>query len=143
MTNKNLANNLRVLRLFHNYSQTFLAKKLGVSQSDYSNIENGKTALCNKKEKLIEVLYQIKIADLTASTEDELMEYIFAKKKEDKKQETTAKFQVTINPLFKYKNKKEETEENDLDDVWQLEWIEQTARYLRYQMIKLKRRGKR
>ena len=81
MKNKNLANNLRVLRHYKNYTQTYLAKKLGVSQSDYSNIENGKTALCPKKEKIIEALHQITIADLIRFTEDELLAYLINKKR--------------------------------------------------------------
>jgi transcriptional regulator with XRE-family HTH domain len=81
MTNKNLANNLRVLRHYKSYSQNYLAKKLGVSQSDYSNIENGKTALCSKKEKIVEALHQITIADLIRFTEDELLEYLINKKR--------------------------------------------------------------
>jgi transcriptional regulator with XRE-family HTH domain len=81
MKNKNLANNLRVLRHYKSYTQNYLAKKLGVSQSDYSNIENGKTALCSKKEKIIEALYQINVEDVKIFTEDELLAYLINKKR--------------------------------------------------------------
>ena len=83
MINKNLANNLRLIRIYKSYSQIYLAKKLGVSQPDYSNIENGKTGICNKKEKIIEVVYQINIADIKLFTGDEVLQYLINKKKRD------------------------------------------------------------
>jgi hypothetical protein len=82
MKNNNLASNLRVLRYYKHYSQSYLAQKLGVSQPDYSNIENGKTGICPKKEKVIEEIYEISIADLTIFTEDEALEYIINKKRQ-------------------------------------------------------------
>jgi transcriptional regulator with XRE-family HTH domain len=59
LKNQQLADNLRTLRNYKNYTQQYVAKKLNVSQPDYSDIENGKTKLSEDKQKIIEALYDL------------------------------------------------------------------------------------
>lgn len=55
--NITIARNIRKIRDIKGYSQEFMAQKMELSQSAYSKIEQGKTAITNEvKEKIATVL---------------------------------------------------------------------------------------
>jgi transcriptional regulator with XRE-family HTH domain len=81
MKNLTLATNLKFLRNHYDYSQKYVAQKLQVKQPDYSNIEQGKTEVCAKKEKIIEALYGFPIEALKTATTDDMLELLVAKNK--------------------------------------------------------------
>lgn len=59
--------NLKVLREVNNYTQEYVASKIGVDQSTYSKIErNPKNLKAEQVEKLAE-LYDVSVADILSS----------------------------------------------------------------------------
>lgn len=61
---KTLAANIRKARLYRNYSQDYLAYKLGMSQNGYSKIELGQTALSVEKLLIIAQVLETDIKKL-------------------------------------------------------------------------------
>lgn len=57
------ASNIRKLREFRNYTQLYMAQKLGVSQNAYSKIELGYSKIC--LEKLFLIADALEVEDIT------------------------------------------------------------------------------
>jgi transcriptional regulator with XRE-family HTH domain len=64
-----LARNIRKARLYRNYSQDYLAFKLGMSQNGYSRIELGQTKLSVEKLAIIAQTLEVDIAKLIKEPE--------------------------------------------------------------------------
>jgi transcriptional regulator with XRE-family HTH domain len=55
---------IRKFREFRNYSQDYVARKMGISQNAYSKIENNITQLTVNHVKLISVILDVPVIDL-------------------------------------------------------------------------------
>jgi transcriptional regulator with XRE-family HTH domain len=51
--------NIRRVREFKNYTQEYVASKLGISQASYSNLENGKIKISSGKLKQIAAVLDV------------------------------------------------------------------------------------
>lgn len=60
--------NLKQIREFRNYSQEYLAEKLGISQETYSRIENGTVSLTVNRLILIAEILQVDCSNLLSCT---------------------------------------------------------------------------
>ncbi len=58
------SNIIRQLREQHNYTQEYVAKKLGMSQNAYSKIENAYTQLTVKHVKKLSKVLEVSVLDL-------------------------------------------------------------------------------
>ncbi|MEP6465729.1 MAG: helix-turn-helix transcriptional regulator [Parafilimonas sp.] len=59
-----IGNKIKILREFRNYSQEYMADKLGISQNAYSRIELNKSKLTTDAAEKIAELLQIPLDDL-------------------------------------------------------------------------------
>ncbi len=59
-----VGNKIKLLREFRNYSQEYMASRLGVSQNAYSRIELSKTKLSTEIAEKIADILEISLADL-------------------------------------------------------------------------------
>jgi len=60
---------LRLLREFRNYSQEYIAEKLGITQNAYSRIENNQTRLTADRLEKLAVILQITPMELLSEKE--------------------------------------------------------------------------
>ena len=58
------AQHIKDLRLEQNYSQSYLAHELNVSQKTYSNLENGKSRITISMLQKLSEIYRMEISDL-------------------------------------------------------------------------------
>jgi transcriptional regulator with XRE-family HTH domain len=65
-----IANNIRKVREFKNYTQDYLAAKLGISQNAYSKIELGYSKLTLDRFFHIAQILEIPILELLSFNED-------------------------------------------------------------------------
>jgi transcriptional regulator with XRE-family HTH domain len=63
--------NLKKLREFRNYSQDFMAKKLGKSQNAYSKMENGRTKI--KEEEIIKLAELLEVTTTQLLSDDTIL----------------------------------------------------------------------
>ncbi|MFD0751879.1 helix-turn-helix domain-containing protein [Mucilaginibacter calamicampi] len=61
---KKVFSNIRTIREFRNYSQEYLALKLGISQNAYSKIELGYTNISLSRVMAIAVILEVSLADI-------------------------------------------------------------------------------
>jgi transcriptional regulator with XRE-family HTH domain len=60
---------LRLVREFRNYSQEYIASKLGITQNSYSRIENNLTKISADRLKLLAEILSISLSELLSDTE--------------------------------------------------------------------------
>src|ERR1700710_3058279 len=73
-TTRTVANNIRKIREFRNYTQDYLAAKLSISQNAYSKIELGYSNISISKLVHIAEILEIDVANLIKSNTDELVQ---------------------------------------------------------------------
>ncbi|RYY13189.1 MAG: XRE family transcriptional regulator [Chitinophagaceae bacterium] len=73
---KAVASNIRKIREFRNYTQDYLAAKLGISQNAYSKIELGYSRLTLERLFQISVVLEIEAAILVAQDHSEIMKLL-------------------------------------------------------------------
>lgn len=67
-THATIGRAIKKLREARNYTQEFVAKKLQMSQTSYSNMERGKTEISLRRLEEIAHLFQISLYELLACT---------------------------------------------------------------------------
>lgn len=60
-------NKLRLLREFRNYSQKYVAKKLGITQNTYSRVENNQTKITTERLQQIAEILNMPVSELVSS----------------------------------------------------------------------------
>src|SRR5262245_61044377 len=60
---------LRLIREFRNYSQEYIASKLGITQNSYSRIENNLTKISAERLKQLAEILNIPLTELLSDTE--------------------------------------------------------------------------
>jgi len=60
---------LRLLREYRNYSQEYIAEKLGITQNAYSRIENNQTRLTAERLEKLAIILQISMMELLSEKE--------------------------------------------------------------------------
>jgi transcriptional regulator with XRE-family HTH domain len=70
---KSVALNIRKIREYRNYTQEYLAMKLGISQNAYSKIELGYTRITLERLIQISQLLDVDSVDLLSSNSEELV----------------------------------------------------------------------
>ena len=65
-------NKLRIFREFRNYSQEYIAEKLGITQNAYSRIETNQTKITADRIQRLAELLEISVADLLSDAEPEI-----------------------------------------------------------------------
>src|ERR1700761_6693314 len=60
---------LRLLREYRNYSQEYIAEKLGITQNAYSRIENNQTRLTAERLEKLSVILEISPLELLSEKE--------------------------------------------------------------------------
>lgn len=73
---KAIARNIRKLREYRDYTQDYLAAKLGISQNAYSKIELGYSRITIERLLIITSVLEIDPADLISMETDELIKLI-------------------------------------------------------------------
>jgi len=61
-----IGNKLRLLREFRNYSQEYVAKKLGITQNTYSRVENNQTKITTERLFRIAQILNIPVTELVS-----------------------------------------------------------------------------
>ena len=62
-------NKLRLLREFRNYSQDYVAKKLGITQNTYSRVENNQTRITTERLHQIAQILNVPVGELVSNEE--------------------------------------------------------------------------
>lgn len=62
-------NKLRLLREFRNYSQEYVAKKLGITQNTYSRVENNQTRVTTERLHQIAQILDVPVGELVSNDE--------------------------------------------------------------------------
>lgn len=75
-----LSENLKRLRLYHDYPQRYLANVAGTSQYAYSKLERGQMRLSEERLCKIAELYEVPSIDLLHKTSDELIQQLIDRK---------------------------------------------------------------
>ncbi len=70
---KMVASNIRKIREFRNYTQLYMAEKLGISQNAYSKIELGYSKISLEKLFLIASILEITSRELLLNCEKEVL----------------------------------------------------------------------
>ncbi|MCE7065686.1 helix-turn-helix domain-containing protein [Dyadobacter sp. CY326] len=70
---RSVAHNIRKIREFRNYTQEYLAMKLGISQNAYSKIELGYTRLTLERLIQIAQILGVDIVDLINENSEDLV----------------------------------------------------------------------
>ncbi|MBL7700373.1 MAG: helix-turn-helix transcriptional regulator [Chitinophagaceae bacterium] len=65
-------NKLRIFREFRNYSQEYVAEKLGITQNAYSRIETNQTKITTDRLQRLAELLEIPVTDLLSDAEPEI-----------------------------------------------------------------------
>jgi transcriptional regulator with XRE-family HTH domain len=65
-------NKLRIFREFRNYSQEYIAEKLGITQNAYSRIETNQTKITTDRLQRLAELLEIPVTDLLSDAEPEI-----------------------------------------------------------------------
>jgi transcriptional regulator with XRE-family HTH domain len=65
-------NKLRVFREFRNYSQEYVAEKLGITQNAYSRIETNQTRVSADRLRQLSDILNVPIAEILSDNEPEL-----------------------------------------------------------------------
>ena len=60
-------NKLRLLREFRNYSQEYVAKKLGITQNTYSRVENNQTRITTERLHQIAEILNVPVGELVSN----------------------------------------------------------------------------
>lgn len=83
---------LRLVREFRNYSQEYIASKLGITQNSYSRIENNQTKITAERLKQLAEVLNVPLTELLSDTEPVIhfsnLPYNPNKKEEDPAKET-------------------------------------------------------
>ena len=64
MNNHSIAFRIRKVREFRNYSQKYMARRLGITQSSYSDLEKGNTTLKEERLSLIAAVLEVSVSFL-------------------------------------------------------------------------------
>lgn len=59
-----ISSNIKSIRELKNYTQEYIADRLGITQAGYSKIENGKTAISYKKLEKIARILEVSLQDI-------------------------------------------------------------------------------
>ena len=70
---RSVAHNIRKIREFRNYTQEYLAMKLGISQNAYSKIELGYTRLTLERLIQIAQILGVDVVDLINENSEDLV----------------------------------------------------------------------
>jgi transcriptional regulator with XRE-family HTH domain len=62
-------NKLRLLREFRNYSQEYVARKLGITQNTYSRVENNQTRVTTERLHQIAQILDVPVGELVSNDE--------------------------------------------------------------------------
>ena len=73
---KAVAGNIRKIREFRNYTQDYLAAKLGISQNAYSKIELGYSKITIDRLFQIAVILEVEVMQLIAFDHTELIQIV-------------------------------------------------------------------
>lgn len=65
---KTVAGNIRKIREFRNYTQDYLAAKLGISQNAYSKIELGYSKLTLERVFQIAIILEVEVMEIITSS---------------------------------------------------------------------------
>jgi len=71
---KEVVSNIRKIREFRNYTQDYLAAKLGISQNAYSKIELGYSNITLSRLIEISEILEVDLADLIKPQSDQLVQ---------------------------------------------------------------------
>ncbi|MEP7168253.1 MAG: helix-turn-helix transcriptional regulator [Bacteroidota bacterium] len=70
---KTIGNNIKKIRELNNFNQQHMAQRLGISQSEYSRIENGVVKSDGERLQKISVILKVKIEILYNFDENDLL----------------------------------------------------------------------
>lgn len=84
----------------HNYTQAYVAAKLGVSQSVYSKIENGKSKIFDRRAKQLAAILEIKARKETLFSNE--FEIGFNKTAVDELKDKVDRLSLELNDLRKF-----------------------------------------
>jgi len=73
---KVVAGNIRKIREFRNYTQDYLAAKLGISQNAYSKIELGYSKLTLERLFQISIILEVEVMQLISFDHTELVQMV-------------------------------------------------------------------
>jgi transcriptional regulator with XRE-family HTH domain len=71
--------NIKTIREIRNYSQNFMARKLNMTQGNYSRIENGRTTLSGNMLIKISKILDVEINDLVNLNESTIIKILKSK----------------------------------------------------------------
>lgn len=70
-----ISNNIKKIREIRNFSQSYMARMLGISQPAYSDIENGKTKINSDKLLSISLILKVDVAVIINFSEEMLLHH--------------------------------------------------------------------
>lgn len=75
--NNHVGNNLKLIREIHNYTQSYVAKKLGICERTYREIEHSYSLPSNNLIKKIEAFYKLELNNFLNMDKDQIINKLF------------------------------------------------------------------